>query len=132
MKNVSEMRTKTTSWCAWPHVVQKPPGEHNARPHRVSEMRVSVRHCWVSLEENTRKKLSRQHFGCCDGIFLAHASTYSSWRTQKPATDGMCLQEILQKKTRESRKSAKIKSTQTQMKNRQEKHGRHSERIRKA
>ena len=72
-------------------------GWHNARPHHVSEMRVSV----VSLEEKTRKKLARQHFGCCDGFFLAHASAYSSWRTQKnPATEGVCLQEILQESQR--------------------------------
>ena len=74
-------------------------GWQNARPHHVSEMRVSVRHCWVSLEENTRKKLAHQHFGCCDEIFSAHASAYS-WRTQIPATEGVRLQEILQENQR--------------------------------
>ena len=63
--------------------------------------------------------------------WLAHPPTTLGALKNPPRKECVCKRSC-KKKTRESLKSAKIKSTQTQMKNRQEKHGRHSERIRKA
>ena len=131
MKNVSEMRTKTTIWCAWPHVVQKP--EHNARLHlgdarqRPTQLGLARREYKEEAGTSAFRLLRRDFLGSrIRQLLLAHSNTRHGWNVS--ARD----LAKKKKKTRESRKSAKIKSTQTQMKNRQEKHGRHSERIRKA
>ena len=54
--------------CGWPHVSQKPPEVKRTSPSSCvtgfqhQEMHASVRHCWVSLEQNRRKNIACQHF----------------------------------------------------------------------
>ena len=72
-------------------------------------------------------------------VCISAVATGFSWLTH-PLTLGAlknpqrkeCVCKKSCKKTRESRKSAKITSNRPTRKNRQETHGRHSERIRKA